>query len=183
MVEKTRRSRVPRNFESIQKTMVSSLTGVDLIRERLLEDLKDGKSQDCFAAHLFRNHAEFGLTDDETMFAGGSAHTTTNPIVLNAIEGGSDTTRATLNVFITAMATDSTFVERLRKQLDAVCCGRLPTLEDEERLPLVTACVKETIRWMPLVASGVVRVLIQDDHFENYYFPKGTRFSEFLFKF
>jgi cytochrome P450 len=64
-----------------------------------------------------------------------------------------------------------------------VCCGRLPTLEDEERLPLVTACVKETIRWMPLVASGVVRVLIQDDHFENYYFPKGTRFSEFLFKF
>lgn len=25
--------------------------------------------------------------------------------------------------------------------------------------------------------QGVVRVLIQDDHFENYYFPKGTRFS------
>lgn len=27
------------------------------------------------------------------------------------------------------------------------------------------------------LTTGVVRVLIQDDHFEDYYFPKGTRFS------
>lgn len=27
---------------------------------------------------------------------------------------------------------------------------------------------------------GVVRVLIQDDQFEEYYFPKGTRFSTLL---
>ena len=25
--------------------------------------------------------------------------------------------------------------------------------------------------------AGVFRVLIKDDHFEDYYFPKGTRFS------
>ena len=97
--------------------------------------------------------------------------------VLNAIEGGSDTTRATLNVFIAAMATDPEFLVRVRKELDAVCAGRLPTFEDHAQLPLVTACVKEVLRWMPLVAAGVVRVLIQDDQFEDYYFPKGTRFS------
>jgi cytochrome P450 len=101
--------------------------------------------------------------------------------VLNAIEGGSDTTRATLNVFIAAMATDPEFLIRVRKELDSVCgqAGRLPTFEDQMQLPLVTACVKEVLRWMPLVAAGVVRVLIQDDQFEDYYFPKGTRFSMF----
>jgi cytochrome P450 len=99
--------------------------------------------------------------------------------VLNAIEGGSDTTRATLNVFVAAMATDPEFLGRVRKELDAVCgdAKRLPRFEDQAKLPLVTACVKEVLRWYPLVAAGVVRVLIQDDQFEEYYFPKGTRFS------
>ena len=110
--------------------------------------------------------------------------------MLNAIEGGSDTTRATLNLLTAAMATHPDFVERARKELDAVCgdAGRLPNFEDQAELPLVTACIKETLRWKPFVESGrlfaklgltigVVRVLIKDDHFENYYFPAGTRFS------
>ena len=90
------------------------------------------------------------------MFAGKDVLFPVLISVLNTIEGGSDTTRATLNVFITAMATDSSFVERVRRQLDAVCgdAVRLPTLDDQDRLPLVTACVKETIRWLPLVAGG-----------------------------
>src|SRR5579859_7790107 len=115
----------------------------------------------------------------------GSSH-----LVLNAIEGGSDTTRATLNLLVAAMATHPDFVQRARKELDSVCgdAGRLPTFEDQAKLPLVTAVIKETLRWKPFVESGilvssveltlgVVRVLIKDDHFENYYFPAGTRFS------
>jgi cytochrome P450 len=89
------------------------------------------------------------------------------------------------------MATHPDFVARARKELDAVCgdAGRLPCFEDQALLPLVTATIKETLRWKPFVESGlhfsnsnslligVVRVLIKDDHFENYYFPAGTRFS------
>ena len=75
---------------------------------------------------------------------------------LNVIEGGSDTTRATLNVFITAMAGDPSFLIRARKDLDAVLgdAGRLPTSEDQERLPIISACVKEVLRWMPLASTG-----------------------------
>lgn len=121
------------------------------------------------------------------------------------------------------MAADPSFLPRARRDLDAVLgeVGRLPTFEDMERLLIISACVKEVLRWMPLVSTGafpqiipfilslpsivsftvclfratisfiycysflwavvgllgVVRVLIQDDQFENYYFPKGTRFS------
>src|ERR1700733_11316111 len=79
-------------------------------------------------------------------------------LVLNTIEGGSDTTRATLNVFVAAMATDPEFLVRVRKELDAVCgdAERLPTFDDQVHLPLVTACVKEVMRWRPLNSAGTL---------------------------
>jgi len=54
------------------------------------------------------------------------------------------------------MATQPDFLARVRNQLDEVCgdAKRLPTFEDQERLPLVTACVKEALRWKPFVESG-----------------------------
>jgi cytochrome P450 len=77
--------------------------------------------------------------------------------VLNVVEGGSDTSRATLNIFAAAMAKHPDFVTRVRKELDAVCgdAGRLPTFADQEKLPLITACVKEALRWQPFVESGL----------------------------
>ena len=79
-----------------------------------------------------------------------------NTSVLNAVEGGSDTTRATLNVFVSALASDPEFLSRVRAQLDAVCgdAQRLPRFDDQAHLPLVTACVKEVLRWRPLVPAG-----------------------------
>ena len=76
--------------------------------------------------------------------------------VLNAIEGGSDTTRATLNLFAAAMSFQPDFVARVRKELDAGCgdAGRLPTFEDQPRLLLVTASIKEVLRWKPFVESS-----------------------------
>jgi len=76
--------------------------------------------------------------------------------VLNAIEGGSDTTRATLNLFAAAMSFQPDFVARVQKELDAGCrdAGRLPTFEDQPRLLLVTASIKEVLRWKPFVESS-----------------------------
>jgi Cytochrome P450 len=126
-------------------------------RNRLISDLGEGRAQDSFAAHIYLNREEYGLNETEAMFAGISTlWLKLTLLVLNVIEGGSDTTRATLNVFIAAMATDPGFLIRTRKQLDAVCgdAGRLPTFDDYQDLPLVTACAKEVLRWMPLVAAG-----------------------------
>jgi cytochrome P450 len=168
MVAQTWSARIQQHIESISNPMVSLSFIMLTTRNKLISDLQNGEAKECFASHVYSHRKEYGLNENEAMFA-----------VLNAIEGGSDTTRATLNVFIAAMATDPEFLVRVRKELDAVCgdAGRLPTFADHAQLPLVTACVKEVLRWMPLVAAGVVRVLIQDDQFEDYYFPKGTRFS------
>lgn len=38
--------------------------------ERLQAEVEDGTAQECFATHLYRNRKEFGLNDNETMFAG-----------------------------------------------------------------------------------------------------------------
>lgn len=190
MAQKGRKPIQPHD-KNLQNPMALSLSLLVLTdRGQLLAEIKDGTAKECFATHLYENRVEYGLNDHETMFAGTSSVVTILMAVLNAIEGGSDTTRATLNLFTAAMATHPDFVERARKELDAVCgdAGRLPTFEDQARLPLVTAAIKETLRWKPFVESGistfwvvlitgVVRVLIKDDHFEDYYFPAGTRFS------
>jgi Cytochrome P450 len=51
------------------------------------------------------------------------------------------------------------------------------TIQVIPNLPIITACVQEVLRWRPLVPAGIPCVLIQDDVFEQYYFPKGTQFS------
>jgi Cytochrome P450 len=175
-------------------------------RARLVEDIKNGNSGDCYAAHMYLKREEYGLSENEAMFAGKFpctvfiswsqiSQSTLLPqllsvvlpvsesllkryvflltlrflslypslfaqliAALNVIEGGSDTTRATLNVFITAMAADPSFVNRARKDLDSVLgdAGRLPTFEDQEKLPIISACVKEVLRWMPLASTGML---------------------------
>jgi len=156
-----------------------SITSADN-RSQLLAEIKDGTAKECFATHLCENREEYGLNDHETMFAGKNS--LSRPplpkvlqflkvlrnlisqlwvcayLVLNAIEGGSDTTRATLNLLTAAMATHPDFVERARKELDAICgdARRLPTFEDQAKLPLVTAVIKETLRWKPFVESGIL---------------------------
>jgi hypothetical protein len=37
-----------------------------------VEDIKNGNSEDCFAAHLYQKREEYGLTENEAMFAGSS---------------------------------------------------------------------------------------------------------------
>jgi cytochrome P450 len=61
-------------------------------------------------------------------------------------------------------------------------CGvdpqRLPNFGDREKLPYITAVVKEGFRWRPNIAEiGAPTVLIKDDEYEGYKFPAGTVFT------
>lgn len=67
-----------------------------------------------------------------------------------------------------------------RKSLDEVCGyngERLPTLDDRESLPYITAAVKETFRWRPFIENGMPHELTKDDEYEGYKFPAGTQFT------
>ena len=53
---------------------------------------------------------------------------------------------------IAGAATYPEWVVRARQELDAVCganAERLPTFEDRDQLPYITAVVKESFRWRP----------------------------------
>jgi cytochrome P450 len=97
------------------------------------------------------------------------------------VEAGSDTTRNQNNLLVAAAAWDPSWIEQVRKQLDEVCghnAERLPAYEDMEKLPLVQAVIKETLRWRPNLAEpGFPHALTEDLEFEGYKFEKGTIFT------
>ena len=73
------------------------------------------------------------------------------------LEAGSDTTAATLQTFVLFMLRTPDALARARAELDAAVpleLGRLPGWEDEERLPWVVACIKETLRRRPPTIMG-----------------------------
>jgi cytochrome P450 len=97
------------------------------------------------------------------------------------LEAGSDTTRVSLGQLIAGAATYPEWVIKAREQLDSVCGKngeRLPQWTDQEKLPYITAAVKESFRWRPNIAPlGAPTTLIKDDEYEGYKFPAGTVFT------
>jgi len=93
------------------------------------------------------------------------------------LEAGSDTTAATIETFILFMLHNPRALERARAELDEVVPvtqGRLPAWEDEERLPWVVACIKETLRRRPPTIMGVSHRADVDDVYQGYFIPKGS---------
>jgi cytochrome P450 len=76
--------------------------------------------------------------------------------VTQAVFGaGSDTTAATLNTFILGITCFPETLVAAQEELDRVIgTERLPTFEDEEKLPYIRAMVKETLRWRPVAVLG-----------------------------
>lgn len=140
---------------------------VDLIQSKIAT----GTQKDCFAVEfLAQSSKDPTLTETTQLFTFGSL-----------MEAGSDTSKVSICQIIAGACTCPDWVARARAQLDAVCGAngeRLPTFEDREALPYVTAVVKEGFRWRPNIAEiGAPTVLIRDDEYEGYRFPAGTVFT------
>ena len=121
----------------------------------------------------------FGKVIYESMGVNGFDEHTAMFIASQIVEGGSDTTRGTIAIFVAACVSHPDFVIRMREQLDEVCGRegqtlRLPTFDDYDNLPVVQAAVKELLRWRPLADLGMPHLLTEDVVFEQYHFPKGT---------
>lgn len=79
-----------------------------------------------------------------------------------------------LHSFFAACCHYPSWLPRLQEELDRVCGDRLPTMQDLPRLPVLRACVKETLRWRQPTPLGVPHVNIEDDVYEGYFIPKGS---------
>ncbi|KAF2746386.1 cytochrome P450 [Sporormia fimetaria CBS 119925] len=82
-----------------------------------------------------------------------------------------------LYYFLVSMVHHPEWQAKCQEELDRVCGGRMPTLADMDRLPILRACIKETMRWKPNVptAKGVAHECEEDQDFGGRFIPKGTR--------
>ena len=92
------------------------------------------------------------------------------------LEGGSDTTSSIIIAFVHAMTKWPEVLRKAQAEVDAaVGDDRSPTWDDYSSLPYVAACVKETMRWRPVVPLGFPHVLGEDDTVDGMFLPKGSQ--------
>jgi len=80
-----------------------------------------------------------------------------------------------LYYFLIAMVHHPEWQRKCQEEIDTVCRGLPPTIADMPNLPILRACIKETMRWKPTVPTGVAHEAEADDWFRGYFIPKGTR--------
>ncbi|KAK0617637.1 cytochrome P450 [Immersiella caudata] len=80
-----------------------------------------------------------------------------------------------LSYWLVSMVHHPEWQAAVQREIDEVCQGRLPTLDDVPNLPILRACIKETMRWRPNVPTGVAHETEVDDVYNGYFIPKGTR--------
>jgi len=77
------------------------------------------------------------------------------------------------------MARNTHVVKKAQGQLDEVLGeGRLPEHSDIDKLPYITAIIKETFRWSPPVPMGITHRLMKDDVYKGMFIPAGVTLLE-----
>lgn len=90
-------------------------------------------------------------------------------------DAGLDTTSVQMGMFVVAALSYPKFVPKAQKELDDVVGPhRLPTLDDRENLPYVTAVVEESLRRRNILPSGIPHATLQEDKIMGYRIPKGA---------
>lgn len=98
-------------------------------------------SKDSYADRLLDQQEKLGLTWHELIFLAGIL-----------IEGGSDTTSAAITTFIHLMAKYPDVAKLAQSHIDAVVGEeRTPVWNDFDKLPIVNAIIKETMRFRTMI--------------------------------
>ncbi|CAE6458090.1 hypothetical protein ACGC1H_006834 [Rhizoctonia solani] len=88
---------------------------------------------------------------------------------------GTDTSVATVIVFVLAMVLHPEVQAKAQAEIDSVLGGaRLPEMTDRESMPYVCCIVKEVLRWWPAFPLGVPHASTRDDVYRGYFIPKGS---------
>lgn len=136
---------------------------------KLWGDLKkavdEGKANPCFAKDFYLSNPEkVGIDSLQAAYQTGGL-----------VEAGSETTSAFLNSFILAMTQSPHVMKKAQEEVDRVIGeDRLPTWEDEPKLPYLRAIIKELLRTRPPNKFGMQHYTTEDDWYNGMFIPKET---------
>ncbi|GKT46797.1 cytochrome P450 monooxygenase psoD [Colletotrichum spaethianum] len=132
--------------------------------EDFFQELVDRSQSPSWARTWHETKDQWGLTRREANWMLGSV-----------FQAAATTSGSALAAFILCMVRNPGWFEKLQKEVDsAVGPDRLPTFSDMPQMPLVRACVKETLRYYPITAGGFPHRLTEDDTYHGYFLKKGT---------
>ncbi|GJE84147.1 cytochrome P450 [Phanerochaete sordida] len=131
------------------------------------QSLDDGTAVDSVCASLL---SEMDERKDKRY-----QETVIKQAVETAYIGGADTTVSALSTFVLAMVLNPEVQRTAQKHVDSVTGGdRLPTIEDRDSLPYITAIIKEALRWRPVLPLAVPHISTTDDEYRGYHIPAGS---------
>ncbi|KAI0339656.1 cytochrome P450 [Trametopsis cervina] len=89
--------------------------------------------------------------------------------------GGAETTAVILKMFVLNMVMRPEIMGRAQAEIDLVVGrDRMPTMDDRDRLPYLTAVIREVIRWYTISIYAMPRQCKQDEWYRGYLIPKGS---------
>ncbi|KAF2111155.1 cytochrome P450 [Lophiotrema nucula] len=144
--------------------------------ERLLTTrrlMDKGKQRPCFTKTFLETAEKTSISGD---------YEASSVIGMMALVG-IFTVAGPLYYFLVSMVHHPQWQVKCQEEIDKVLGGRCPTLADMPNLPVLRACIKETMRWKPNVPTGVAHECEADDWFRGYFIPKGTRILPLDFAF
>ena len=99
--------------------------------------------------------------------------------VVITVGAGADTISAALQAFIYYLLRAPSMLTRLRAELDAADLSPIPSFEQTQKLPILQACIKETLRFHGPIAVGLPRISPSPDGITicGRYFPPGIILS------
>jgi len=129
------------------------------------ESMKEGTAKSSFTSLALRDITEKddrNYQEELIKGLGGTMYT-----------AGADTTVSILLTFFLAMLMNPEAQTKAQEEIDRVIgTDRLPTFDDEPKLPYVTALAKEVFRWQQVAPFAIPHRLMEDDVYNGYFLPK-----------
>jgi cytochrome P450 len=135
----------------------------DIIKEEI-EHIKKNGQVECFVSSYL---AKVGPDYD---------HEQLIYTARDVIGAGSETTSTTLLWLLMFLANNQSIQERLQKEIDEVIPKhRLPSLDDQPKLPFVEATILEIMRFRTIVPIAIPHLTLCDSEVCGYFIPAGTQ--------
>ncbi|KAG1854462.1 cytochrome P450 [Suillus subalutaceus] len=133
---------------------------LDVVRKQM----REGTARPCFARFILEQQKQYQLEGKELGYVAGGM-----------FAAGSDTSASAITVMMMAATIHTDAQARVQEELDSVVGRtRLPTFDDQEMLPQVTAFMLESMRWRPVSLGGFAHRATKDIIWNNYLIPAGA---------